>query len=126
MRRAAVFLLILGMIGASNLSAQELSDQAADEAAIRKTVASYMEAFNKHDAKALADHWSPDAVYLNRSTGEEVTGRDAIAEQFTAQFKEQSELKLEINVSSIQFISPNVAVEQGTAKLISSNGDPEE
>ena len=59
------------------------SDQSADEAAIRKAAASYAEAFNKHDAKALADLWSPDAVYLNRTTGEEVVGRDAIAEQFT-------------------------------------------
>src|SRR5262245_20304161 len=126
MRRAAVFLLILGMIGASNLSAQELSDQAADEAAIRKTVASYMEAFNRHDAKALADHWSPDAVYLNRSTGERVVGRTAIAEQFTALFKEQPALKLEVNVASVQFVSPNVAVEHGTARMLAPNAAPEE
>ena len=97
--------------------AQQPSDQAADEAAIRKAAASYVEAFNKHDAKALADHWSPDAVYLNRTTGEEVVGRAAIAEQFTALFKEQPEVKLEVTVASIQFVSPNVAIEHGTAKI---------
>ena len=80
--------------------------------------ASYVEAFNKHDAAALADHWSPDAVYLNRTSGEEVVGRAAIAEQFKALLKEQPELKVEVSVDSIQFISPNVAVEQGKTRFL--------
>src|SRR5436309_1736129 len=91
----------------------------ADEQQIRKTVASYVEAFNKHDAKALADFWSPDAVYQNRSTGEQAVGRAAIAEQFSATFKEQPELKLQVTVESVQFVSPNVALERGQAKLLS-------
>ena len=113
MRRLSLLLMILGVAGTSRLYGQQPSDQSANEAAIRKMVASYVQAFNRHDAKAMADHWSPDAVYLNRTTGEEVVGRAAIAEQFAALFKEQPELKLEVNVESIQFISPNVAVEHG-------------
>ena len=62
-------------------------EPSADEAAIRKADEAYVKAFNKHDAKALADAWSPEAVYLNRVTGDEVIGRAAIAEQFTAFFK---------------------------------------
>ncbi len=85
-----------------------------------------MKAFNKHDAKALADAWSPEAVYLNRVTGDEVTGRAAIAEEFTAVFKDQPEVKLELNVQSIQFVSPNVAVEQGIAKTLAPKAEPEE
>jgi uncharacterized protein (TIGR02246 family) len=102
------------------------ADQAADEAAIRAGVAAYVEAFNKHDAQALADHWLPEAVYTNRITGEEVVGRPAIAEQFTALFKVQPELKLDVSVESIQFVSPNVAVEHGTAKVSGPKGEPEE
>ena len=85
-----------------------------------------MKAFNKHDAKALADAWSPEAVYLNRVTGDEVVGRAAIAEQFTAVFKDQPEIKLDLNVQSIQFVSPNVAVEQGIAKTLAPKAEPEE
>ena len=85
-----------------------------------------MKAFNKHDAKALADAWSPDAVYLNRTTGDEVTGRAAIAEEFTAVFKDQPEVKLELNVQSIRFVSPNVAVEEGIAKTLAPKAEPEE
>ena len=65
-------------------------------------------------------------MYLNRTTGEEVVGRAAIAEQFTALFKEQPGLKLEVKVASVQFVSPNVAIEQGTAKLLAPDAEPEE
>jgi len=126
MRRVSFLLLILAVTGTSRLCGQQPSDQSADEAAIRKMVASYVEAFNRHDAKSLADHWSPDAVYLNRGTGEEVVGRNAIAEQFSALLKEQPQLKVEVNVESIQFVSPNVAVERGKTKLLTPNAEPEE
>jgi uncharacterized protein (TIGR02246 family) len=106
--------------------AQQPSDQSANEDAIRKMVAAYVQAFNRHDAKSLADQWSPDAIYLNRSTGEEVVGRASIAEQFAALFKEQPELKAEVDVESIQFISPNVAVERGRTRLLAPNAEPEE
>ena len=126
MRTNLLCLLAIGTLGSGPLWAQQPSDQSTDEAAIRKTAASYVEAFNKHDARALAELWSPDAVYLNRMTGEEVVGRAAIAEQFTALFKEQPAIKLEVTVASIQFVSPNVAVEHGTAKLLAPNAEPEE
>jgi uncharacterized protein (TIGR02246 family) len=126
MRHLSLYLLVFGMLGTCPLCGQQPADQSADETAIRKAAASYVEAFNKHDAKAVAEHWSPDAVYVNRSSGEEVTGRAAIAEQFTALFQEKPALKAEVNVASVQFISPNVAVERGTVKLISPNAEPEE
>jgi uncharacterized protein (TIGR02246 family) len=126
MRRIFLGLVVFATLGTTRMVGQQPGDQSADEAAIRKAAASYAEAFNKHDAKALADLWSPDAVYLNRTTGEEAVGREAIAEQFTALFKEQPEAKLELTVASVQFISPNVAVEQGTAKFILPGTEPEE
>jgi uncharacterized protein (TIGR02246 family) len=126
MRRALLGILVFASLSTPRLFGQQPPDQSADEAAIRRTAASYVEAFNKHDAKALADLWSPDAVYLNRSTGEEVVGRAAITEQFTALFKQEPELKLEVNVASVQFVSPNVAVEHGTAKFLAPNEEPEE
>jgi uncharacterized protein (TIGR02246 family) len=126
MRRALLCLLFSGAVLTSKSWCQQPADLPASEAAIRKAAASYVEAFNRHDAKAVADHWSPDAVYLNRSTGEEAVGREAIAEQFTALFKEQPEVKLEVSVESVQFVSPNVAIERGTAKLLTPNSEPEE
>jgi len=126
MKCVSLVLMIVGVAGTSNLCGQEARDQSADEAAIRKAAASYVEAFNKHDAEAVAEQWSPEAVYLNHGTGEEVVGRPAIVEQFAGLFKEQPAVKLEVTVASIQFVSPNVAIEQGTARILTPNAEPEE
>jgi uncharacterized protein (TIGR02246 family) len=125
MKRVFLSLLVLVVLLIRWAGAQEPSPPAADETAIRKAVESYAAAFNARDAKALADHWSPEAVYFNRISGEQVVGRDKIAEQFTALFKAQPELEIEVGTESIQFLSPNVGVEHGTAKLLAPNAEPD-
>jgi len=102
------------------------ADQAADKAAIEKASASYTAAFNARDSKKLAAHWSPDAVYINPLTGSQVEGRDAITQEFKAILGQLKDTKLAVDVESIQFISPRVAVETGVAKLISADGQPQE
>jgi uncharacterized protein (TIGR02246 family) len=104
----------------------EANRQAADEAAIRKAVESYVAAFNRGDAKALAAMWSPEAVYTNPISREQVVGRAEIEKQFTAIFAEAKGVKLEAKTESVRFVSPNVAVEQGTAKVIRPNQAPED
>jgi uncharacterized protein (TIGR02246 family) len=104
----------------------EADRQAADEAAIRKSVESYVAAFNRGDAKALAALWTPGAVYTNPLSGEQVVGREAIEKQFAAIFAEAKSAKLEAKTDSIQFISPSVAIEHGTAKVIHPDQAPEE
>jgi uncharacterized protein (TIGR02246 family) len=102
------------------------ADRAADKAAIEKAVESYTAAFNAGDADALAAHWSPEAVYVNPLTGGQVEGSEAIAKEFEAILAELKETKLAVDVESIRFISPGVAVENGVAKLISADGQPQE
>jgi uncharacterized protein (TIGR02246 family) len=106
--------------------AQEPAAPSPAEAAIRECAPAYVKAFNARDAKALADQWSPEAVYVNRSTGEEVIGREAIAAQYETLFQAQPDLKIEVSVESIRFLSPNVAVEHGTSKFLSPQAEPEE
>jgi uncharacterized protein (TIGR02246 family) len=103
----------------------EPEDQAAAEAAIRKAVQSYVAAYNGGDGKALAALWSPDAVYTSPLTGEQVFGREAIEAHFTAMFEELKGVRLEVNSDSIQFVSPNVAIESGTAKVVGGDQAPE-
>jgi uncharacterized protein (TIGR02246 family) len=102
------------------------ADQAEDEAAIRKTDEAYVEAYNKQDAKALAALWSPEAVYVDPETGEEAIGREEIEKEFADTFTGLKDAKLEINVDSIQFMSPNVAIENGTARVIRPDAEPDE
>ncbi len=98
--------------------AAEPDQQANEEAAIRKAVVAYVEAFNRADAKALAAMWSPEAVYTNPLSGVQVVGREAIEQQFAGVFADSTGVKLEATTHSIDFISPSVAVEHGSAKLI--------
>ncbi|HZL89995.1 MAG TPA: SgcJ/EcaC family oxidoreductase [Pirellulaceae bacterium] len=126
MDRLILFLFVVAGLAIGSLSAQETAQPAGDEAAIRQTVESYRAAFNKGDAKALADHWSDNAVYTNRFTGEEAIGRAAIAEEFAAIFKEKKGLKLDVSIESLRLLSPSVAVEHGTAKLLAPQAEPEE
>ena len=126
MNRILLCLIVLGGAIVNWSFAGQPGEPSGDEAAIRKADEAYVKAFNKHDAKALANAWSPEAVYLSRVTGDEVVGRAAIAEQFTALFKDQPEVKLDLSVESIQFVSPNVAVEHGIAKTLAPKGAPEE
>jgi uncharacterized protein (TIGR02246 family) len=103
----------------------EDNPQATEEAAIRKAVESYVVAFNQGNAQALAAMWSPEAVYTNPLSGVQVTGREAIEEQFAGVFVEAKGVKLEASTESIQFISPGVAVENGTATLLGAEMEPE-
>ena len=111
---------------AASAQSQEATSTADDEAAIRKAVDSYVKAFNSRDAKSVAMHWSPDAVYTSRTTGEQVTGREAIEAQFATIFKDNPQAKIAATPQSIQFVSPNVAVEHGTAQFLQAEEEPAE
>lgn len=107
-------------------SAVEADDQASAEAAIRKAVESYVVTFNQHDAKTLAAKWAPEAVYTNPLSGEQVVGREAIEKQFAAIFADAGGVKLGVKTDSIQFLSPNVAVEHGMAQVLRPDEEPEQ
>ncbi len=101
------------------------ASQAEDEAAIRKNAEAYVDAYNKRDAKAVAAMWSPEAVYVDPDTGDESIGREEIEKEFTDTFANLKEGRLDVTVDSIKFMSPNVAVENGTVRIIRPNEEPD-
>jgi uncharacterized protein (TIGR02246 family) len=108
------------------LSAESLAGQAEDEAMIRQNAEAYVAAYNKRDAKALASMWSPEAVYINPSTGESAVGREEIEKVFADVLAGLGDAKLAVEVESIEFVSPNVAVERGIARIEKPNEEPVE
>jgi uncharacterized protein (TIGR02246 family) len=122
-----IFAIGLSIAGISCAGAFAENSASTDvDAAIRTTGKAYVRAFNACDTKALAGFWSPEAVYTDRVTGEQVVGREAIASQFDALFDSAKDLKLEVRVDSIQFVSPNVAIERGMARFLSPEAGPDE
>jgi uncharacterized protein (TIGR02246 family) len=101
------------------------ADQAKDEAAIRENAAKYVEAYNRRDSKTMASMWSPDAVYTAAETGETAIGREAIAKQLDYMFAGSEDAKLKVYVETVDFVSPNVAIERGTAEISYSKSPTE-
>lgn len=96
-----------------------------DEAEILGAVDSYATAFNKGDAKALAAHWTENGEFVTPG-GDVLKGRQALEEDFTAYFKENAGVKLELVDTQIKMLSPHVASETGTARVILEGQEPSE
>ncbi|HEY2761249.1 MAG TPA: SgcJ/EcaC family oxidoreductase [Pirellulales bacterium] len=96
----------------------------ADEAAIRASGAAFIEAYNARDAKKLAELWTPEAVYIDPLTGEQSVGREEIEKAFTDAFADKQDTKLVVDSSSIDFVSPNVAIVRGSAHVIRPGEEP--
>ena len=125
MKRAMLSATIVAL-GLASAHGAEPGPQAAEEEAIRQAVASYVAAFNEGDSKALAAMWSPEAVYSSPFSGAQVVGRAEIERQFADLFAEAKGIKLMAKTDSVQFISPSVAVENGTANVVRADQEPEE
>ncbi len=108
-----------------SLNGPALADQAADESAIRANAEKYVESYNRRDSRTMASMWSPDAVYTDGSTGEAIVGQAAIAKQLDDVFAGAEDAKLKVTIDSIDFVSPNVAIEKGTAEVTYSKSPTE-
>lgn len=88
-------------------------DDVADSL-IRKKTAAYVEAYNRHDAKALAAFWAEDGEYIAPESAEVISGRAAIEESFKARFSQADNVKLRAKVESVTFPAKDEAVAVGT------------
>ena len=88
-----------------------------DLTAIRATVKSYIEAYNRGDAKAVADHWSETAEWVSPS-GQKIRGRALIEKALAAMFAELKGMKVELGEPTVRMVTPEVAVEEGTATVV--------
>ncbi|WP_442483921.1 YybH family protein [Aeoliella sp. SH292] len=124
MRTSFLFFLVVGLaLTAWWVPLSAVADQAEDETTIRALAAKYVEAYNRGDAKTLASLWSPDGIYENRDTGEQSSGREMIESEFAEILTGSNPSKLDVTITSISFLSPTVAIEQGTATLVSPDAD---
>ncbi|MBI2823734.1 MAG: SgcJ/EcaC family oxidoreductase [Planctomycetia bacterium] len=120
--------LTLALCGGTLARAQDKkqpSGPSGDEATIRRSVASFIDAFNRGDAKALAAHWAEEGIYLNPQTGERLAGREEIAKAYAAMFAEGGSPKLSVSVDSLRLLDDKVAVEEGLATVRRGDEAPE-
>jgi uncharacterized protein (TIGR02246 family) len=119
--------MILSMAVFLSAGAWTLADEppeADDVRQIEAEVAGYVEAFNAKDAAALSEHWSETGVYVRPDDGTRLVGRAAIEKEFAAAFAERPDSVLAVKVGTIRFVTPDVAIEEGTAEVAASDESP--
>jgi uncharacterized protein (TIGR02246 family) len=114
--------LVAGLAAGPTLARQPNGDP-KDKEAIAKNAEAFIEAFGKGDATALAAFWVPDGDYTDL-TGRHLKGRDAIEKAMRAFFAANKGLKVRIESASLHFMTPEVAVEDGTTSVIPPDGSP--
>ncbi len=91
-------------------------DSASDERLILAAVESYVDAYNRGDAKAVAAHWSESGEWVSPA-GQRFQGKQAIEKQLAALFAENKGLRLEVTRPTVRIVSPDAAVEEGTVRV---------
>jgi uncharacterized protein (TIGR02246 family) len=107
------------------LSAAQGQQPSADEQAIQAAVQSYVKAFNAANAAAVADHWAENAQYVLPS-GDRVEGKKAIRRVFEELFAAPQPPKIDVVKAQIRMISKDVAVEDGTVRILNADDEAEE
>lgn len=94
----------------------------SDRAAIRKTMQSFAEAFQKSDAVAAASFMTAEAELVPENA-EPVRGRDAIQKAYTNWFAKNARPKISLAPQSLEFLSRDTAIEEGDMTLTTASGD---
>jgi uncharacterized protein (TIGR02246 family) len=116
-------LALVGQPKAEPGSAGKAKGDPKEMDAIQKKAEAFVEAFHKGDAEALAAFWAIDGDYTDQ-TGRHLKGREAIAKAFKELFAEQKGLKVRIDSLSLRFVTPNLAIEDGTSEVFPADGGP--
>jgi uncharacterized protein (TIGR02246 family) len=88
----------------------------ADEKAIRDAGLAFAKAYQDGDTPAVVKCFTVDAEYVDE-IGSVFDGREAIEASLVECFARHPKCKLEMDVESIRFISPNVAIEDGSTQM---------
>lgn len=124
MTKPARIVLLVSACLATGLGAAPRASAAPPDprqAAITQTAQAFVDAFRRADAKAVAAFWAPDGDFIDMD-GRVLSGRQAIEDDFAAFFKESPGLQVRIEVASIRFLTPDIAIEDGTTSMLTSDG----
>lgn len=100
---------------------QAQAQPAPGETEVRKLLRVVTDAYNQADAKALAARFTDDAALFDPD-GEEVRGRDAIAQHYAAAFDDGPTCKIAGEVEAVRFLTPDVASVVGRFQLEDEDG----
>jgi uncharacterized protein (TIGR02246 family) len=110
--------LLLGVLVLPSVTGQDKAGgRTMDEEAIRKLLADYVEAWNKHDMAAWGKLFTDDVDYVNRGGGwwksnrENVEGHELIHNMLV---KQKQKMTYKSSVEKITFLKPDIAIVHAT------------
>lgn len=83
-------------------------------AAIAPSAKAFLDAFNRHDAGAVAALWTENGEYIDES-GKRVAGREAIEREYAGFFTANPKAEISFVVDRVRQPAPNTLVEEGRA-----------
>lgn len=108
--------LALAFLAVQARAQQPVTGPDPQDLPIRQMIGSFKAAFDKADAAAIAAMHAEDAQVIGPE-GNAVKGREAIQKQFESYFGENPGATVELEVTSLKFLTPDVAQEEGVAKV---------
>ncbi len=95
-------------------TAEQPAELSPELAAIQVQSDAFVDAFNRHDAKAVAEFWTMDGEYID-GAGQVYEGRKAIEDCYAQLFAASPESKIQILTDSLRVLSGGAAIEDGRA-----------
>jgi len=106
--------VVLGLSIFSTLLAEE--KPGSEIVGLQKAAGDFVAAYNKRDADALAKLFTDDGEITNMTGAELTSGHEQIKARYEEIFAGNS-LQIAIEVDSVRFVAPNLAIEDGTYHL---------
>jgi uncharacterized protein (TIGR02246 family) len=107
------FIICLSLACALQVRAEEPTPEIAG---LQKAAADFVAAYNKQDAAAIAALFTEEGEMTDRSGTHLTSGRDEIQARYERIFSDDP-LHIAIEVDSVRFVAPNLAIEDGTYHL---------
>lgn len=95
-------------------------EDATEQIAVEDALKNFAAAFNDHKADEVAALYTTNAELVDQA-GRVTRGRAAIQEVLSKLFVEQPQVKIQMDVQSIRFLSPELAVEDGISTMTSGS-----
>jgi uncharacterized protein (TIGR02246 family) len=97
--------------------------ETAIDAEIRASADRFSDAYNRHDAKAVAACFASGAEFVTE-TGMMFRGREALERHFTRVFADAPQVHLELKIDSVRKLATGAAIEEGAVTLTRMPGEP--
>jgi uncharacterized protein (TIGR02246 family) len=102
-------------------SANQAGTQSPEFKDVEAGTQKYVEAYDKGDAKALAEFYAEDVDYTDQD-GAETKGRAAIEKLLAANFEAQPGHNAEVTIDEVKLLTPDVRVNRGVAIVTPKDG----